>query len=110
MNEGGGTVGYLKKHPKIVKRTFANINQDMVGEQTLIKHRASFCVTSMPYSLPSYLGDVLANITEYVGETNRDTLIHRPVKFLKPILAPAGSNYSFECQFISTNFTGGPTT
>lgn len=94
VDEGVGTVGYLKKYPELARRIFANINQDMVGEG-LIMHRAGFQMASTPYSRPSYLNDVLANFIEYVGETNRDNIIHRPVKFLKPILSPTGSNDPF---------------
>jgi aminopeptidase YwaD len=94
VDEGAGTLGYIKKHPELVKRFFANINEDMVGEG-LIKNLSSFHLTPTPYSLPSYLNDVLANFIEFVGETNRDNIINRPVKFVKPILSATGSKDPF---------------
>jgi aminopeptidase YwaD len=94
VDEGAGTLGYIKKHPELVKRLFANINEDMVGEG-LIKNEASFHLRTTPYSLPSFLNDVLINFIEYVGETNRDNIINRPVMFVKPILSPTGSKDPF---------------
>lgn len=94
VDEQAGTLGYLMKYPKIMKRIFANINEDMVGE-ALVKHLSSFQLTQTPHSMPSYLNDVLANFIEYVGETNRDIIINRPVKFMKPILSPTGSKDPF---------------
>jgi hypothetical protein len=104
IDEGVGTLGYIKKHPELVKRWFANINEDMVGEG-LIKHFASFHIKTTPYSLPTYLNDVLTNFIEYVGETNRDNIINRPVKFVKPILSAAGSKDPF--YYNIEKFTGG---
>jgi aminopeptidase YwaD len=94
IDEFLGTLGYIQKHPELVKRWFANINEDMVGEG-LIKNIASFHIYTTPYSIPSYLNDVMTNIIEYVGETNRDNIITRPIKFVKPILSPAGSKDPF---------------
>jgi aminopeptidase YwaD len=94
IDEGAGTLGYIEKHPELVKRLFANINEDMVGEG-LIKNEASFHLRTTPYSLPSFLNDVLINFIEYVGETNRDNIINRPVKFVKPIISATGSKDPF---------------
>ena len=104
VDEGAGTLGYLLKYPELQKRIFANINEDMVGEN-LLKHSSSFHLTQTPCSLPSYLNDVLANFFEYVGETNRDNIINRPAKFIKPILSPAGSRDPF--YFHIDKFSGG---
>jgi aminopeptidase YwaD len=94
INEIIGTLAYIQKYPELAKRWFANINEDMVGEG-LIKNLASFHIYTTPYSIPSYLNDVMTNFIEYVGETNRDNIINRPVKFVKPILSPAGSKDPF---------------
>ncbi len=94
IDEGVGTLGYMQKYPEHVKKWFANINEDMVGE-ALIKNQSSFHLMTTPYSIPSYLNDVLANFIEYVGETNRDNIINRPVKFVKPILSASGSKDPF---------------
>jgi hypothetical protein len=104
VDEGAGTLGYFKKHPELSKRWFANINEDMVGEG-LIKNLSSFHLTPTPYSLPSYLNDVLANFVEFVGETNRDNIINRPVKFVKPIISATGSKDPFYYQI--EKFYGG---
>lgn len=94
VDEGAGTLGYLQKHPDVLKRCYANINEDMVGE-SLIKNQSSFHLTTTPYSKPSCLNDVLTNFIEYMGETNRDNIINRPAKFVKPVLSPSGTNDPF---------------
>ncbi len=94
VEEGAGTLGYLLKYPEVRKRIFANINEDMVGE-SLHLHFSSLHLTQTPHSRPTFLNDVLANFFEYVGETNRDNIINRPVKFTKPILSPAGTRDPF---------------
>ncbi len=94
VEEGAGTLGYLMKYPELQRRMFANINEDMVGEN-LHQHFSSLHLTQTPFSRPSYLNDVVADFFEYVGETNRDNIINRPVKFVKPILSPAGSRDPF---------------
>jgi aminopeptidase YwaD len=94
INEFIGTLGYIQKYPELTKRWFANINEDMVGE-ALRKNLASFHIYTTPYSIPSYLNDVMTNFIEYVGETNRDNIINRPVRFVKPILSPSGSKDPF---------------
>jgi len=94
VEEHVGTLGYIEKHPELVKGMFANINEDMVGE-ALLKNRSSFHLMTTPYSLPSFLNDVLANFIEFVGETNRDNIIHRPVEFVRPILSATGSRDPF---------------
>ncbi len=104
IDEHVGTLGYIKKYPHLVKRWFANINEDMVGEG-LIKNLASFHMKSTAHSLPSFLNDVVANFIEYVGETNRDNVIHRPAKFIKPIISAAGSRDPF--YYHIEKFTGG---
>ncbi len=94
IDEIDGTLGYIKKHPELVKRWFANINEDMVGE-ALLKNESSFHLMTSPFSLPSFLNDVMINFIEYVGENNRSNIIHRPVVFPNPILSPAGSKDPF---------------
>ncbi len=68
--EISGTAAYIKANPAIVKRFFANINHDMVGEG-LIKNLSAFRVEQSPLSLPTYLNDVVASFTEWVGATQR---------------------------------------
>jgi len=104
VDEHIGTLGYIEKHPELQQRWFANINEDMVGE-ALIKNSSSFHLTSTPYSLPSYLNDVLANFIEFVGETNRDNIINRPAKFVVPIISPTGTRDPF--YYSIDKFSGG---
>jgi aminopeptidase YwaD len=68
--EISGTAAYIKANPAIAKRFFANINHDMVGEG-LIKNLSAFRVEQSPLSLPTYLNDVVASFTEWVGATQR---------------------------------------
>ena len=68
--EISGTAAYIKANPSIAKRFFANINHDMVGEG-LIKNLSAFRVEQSPLSLPTYLNDVVASFTEWVGATQR---------------------------------------
>ncbi len=61
--EISGTMAYIKKYPDIAKKFFANLNEDMVGE-ALIKNLSAFRLETSPYSLPSYLNDVVAPTKE----------------------------------------------
>ena len=89
-----GTLAYIQHHPEVVKRWFANINEDMVGE-SLSLNQGSFHLHRTPYSHPSYLNDVLEHFIEYVGETNRQIVNNRPLGFTKPILSPNGTRDPF---------------
>jgi hypothetical protein len=100
--EISGTAAYIKKYPEITKRFFANINEDMVGE-ALIKNRSFFNLEKSPYSLPSYLGDVLESIVRWVGETQKENEEFRG--FELPIVSPNGTRDPF--YYAITRFTGG---
>jgi aminopeptidase YwaD len=104
VDEDAGTLGYLMKYPELRKRIFANINQDMVGENLRL-HGSSLHLVQTPFSRPSYLNDVLANFFEFVGETNRDNIVNRPIKFVKPILSLAGTRDPFAYHI--DGFSGG---
>ena len=58
--EISGTEAYLRLNPDIKKRIFADINLDMVGEG-LIKNQSYFRLNQTPWSLPTYLNDVMAS-------------------------------------------------
>ncbi|TKJ30637.1 hypothetical protein CEE39_08100 [bacterium (candidate division B38) B3_B38] len=94
VEEIEGTIAYILRHPEIASRWFACINEDMVGESLRLNH-SSFHLYRTPYSRPSFLNDVLEHFIEYVGETNRDTIINRPLGFTKPILSPNGTRDPF---------------
>ena len=100
--EISGTAAYIEKFPAIAKRFFANINEDMVGE-ALIKNRSFFNLEKSPYSLPSYLGDVLESIVRWVGETQKES--EEFSGFEIPIESPTGTRDPF--YYAVTRFTGG---
>jgi hypothetical protein len=90
--EISGTAAYIKKYPEIAKRFFANINEDMVGE-AIIKNNGYFCLETTPWSLPSYLNDVVADLIEWVGFNQKQTYGYRGKLML--ILSPTGSRDPF---------------
>lgn len=90
--EISGTAAYIKKYPEIANRFFADINEDMVGE-ALIKNNGYFALETTPWSLPSYLNDVLAALIEWVGFNQKQTYGYRGK--LMPILSPTGTRDPF---------------
>jgi len=90
--EISGTAAYIKKYPEIAKRFFADINEDMVGE-AMIKNNGYFGLETTPWSLPSYLNDVLAALIEWVGFNQKQTYGYRGKLML--ILSPTGSRDPF---------------
>jgi hypothetical protein len=97
-----GTAAYINKYPDIAKRFFANINEDMVGE-ALIKNHSFFNLERTPYSLPSYLSDVLESIVGWVGATQK--ISEENYGNLPDIVSPTGTRDPFYSAF--TSFTGG---
>ena len=100
--EISGTAAYIKKFPDLAKRFFANINEDMVGE-ALIKNNSLFNLERAPYSLPSYLGDVLESIVGWVGATQK--ISEEYSGDLPAIVSLTGTRDPFYYAF--TAFTGG---
>jgi aminopeptidase YwaD len=100
--EISGTAAYIEKFPAIAKRFFANINEDMVGE-ALIKNRSFFNLEKSPYSLPSYLGDVMEAIVRWVGETQKES--EDDSGFELAIESPTGTRDPF--YYAITRFSGG---
>ena len=65
--------------PEIAKRFFANINEDMVGEG-LIKNQSLFELVQTPWSLPTYLNDVMRVVrTSGSGRRSATTSGPRPI-------------------------------
>lgn len=85
-----GTIAYLKKFPEIGKKFFANINEDMVGE-SLAKNRSYFSCVQTPWSLPTYLNDVMRSFVEWTEETQR----YDGSATLLPIWSPTGTRDPF---------------
>lgn len=98
--EISGTIAYLKKYPELVKRFFACINEDMVGEG-LIKNNSYFVLIRTPYSLPTYLNDVTEALVEWVGTTQRQGTEYR----MMPIVSPTGTKDPF--YYAVDRYSGG---
>jgi aminopeptidase YwaD len=90
--EMSGTEAYLEANPDIKRRIFADINLDMVGEG-LVKNLSYFRLNQTPWSLPTYLNDVMASFVQWMGDSQRDA---QEVNWRSGgILAPTGSRDPF---------------
>lgn len=56
---------YFMDNPNDRKKILVNINQDMVGAKQSLGSRIQH-ITRTPYSIPSFLSDVVENLTNYV--------------------------------------------
>ena len=100
--EISGTEAYLRLNPDIKKRIFADINLDMVGEG-LIMNRSYFRLNQTPWSLPTFLNDVMAAYIEWMGDSQRDA---QEVSWREGgVLAPTGSRDPF--YFLVERYSGG---
>jgi hypothetical protein len=100
--EISGTEAYLRLNPDIKKRIFADINLDMVGEG-LIKNLSYFRLNQTPWSLPTYLNDVMASYIEWMGDSQRDA--QEANWRTGGVLAPTGSRDPF--YFLVERYSGG---
>jgi hypothetical protein len=100
--EISGTGAYLRLNPDIKKRIFADINLDMVGEG-LIKNQSYFRLNQTPWSLPTYLNDVMASFIEWMGDSQRDA--QEANWRTGGVLAPTGSRDPF--YFLIERYSGG---
>jgi aminopeptidase YwaD len=100
--EISGTDAYLRLFPDIRKKIFADINLDMVGEG-LVKNQSYFRLNETPWSLPTYLNDVLASFVEWMGDSQRDA--QESNWRTGGILAPTGSRDPF--YFLIERYSGG---
>jgi aminopeptidase YwaD len=98
--EMSGTNAYLRMNPEISRRLFANINQDMVGED-VVKSRSVFELVQAPGSLPSCLNDVVRAFYEWVGTTQRK----EGREAYLPIWSPTGSRDPF--YYVIDPYSGG---
>jgi hypothetical protein len=62
-----GTIAFLTKHPEVQTSAIANINLDMVGEDT-VKTNGRFYITRAPMSVPSFLDALLPDVLEQTRE------------------------------------------
>jgi len=90
--EISGTEAYLRLAPEVKKRIFADINLDMVGEG-LIKNQSYFRLNQTPWSLPTYLNDLMASYVEWMGDSQRDA--QESNWRTGGVLAPTGSRDPF---------------
>jgi aminopeptidase YwaD len=100
--EISGTDAYLRLNPDIKKRIFADINLDMVGEG-LIKNQSYFRLNQTPWSLPTWLNDVMASYVEWMGDSQRDA--QESNWQTGGVLAPTGSRDPF--YFLVERYSGG---
>ncbi len=99
--EISGTMAYLRMHPEVTARFFANIDEDMVGEG-LIKNQSMFELVQSPWLLPSYLNDVLRAFYEWVGTTQRN---NEDNEAYLPIWGATGSRDPF--YYVIDPYSGG---
>jgi len=97
-----GTAAYIKKYPEVARRFFANINEDMVGE-AIVKNNGTFYLERSPYSIPSYLGDVVESFVEWMSLTQRNSTETWGVPL--PIYSPTGTRDPFYSAL--SRYTGG---
>ena len=100
--EISGTAAYLEKYPDITKKMFADINLDMVGEG-LIKNLSYMRLHQTPWSLPTYLNDVMASYYEWMGDSQKAA--QEANWRTGGILAPTGSRDPFYYQI--EDYSGG---
>jgi hypothetical protein len=99
--EISGTQAYIKTYPDIVRKFFADINEDMVGEG-LIKNQSLTELVQAPWYLATYLNDVMGALFEWVGTTQRNN--ERTEAYL-PIWSPNGSRDPF--YYVIDPYSGG---
>ncbi len=100
--EISGSYAYLAANPDIKKRIFADINLDMEGEG-LVKNQSFYRLNQTPWSLPSWLNDVMASYIEWMGDSQRDA--QETNWRTGGILAPTGSRDPF--YFLVERYSGG---
>lgn len=101
--EFSGTGPWVNEHMDIMQRTLCNINMDMVGLQ-IAKNLSTFSVHRTTMGNPHYINDVIQCYMRYIGENNKSRLT--PISrdnFLKPIVAPTGSDEPFYYSFEANN-------
>ena len=102
-NEHWSEYQYFQENPEERKNMLANINQDMVGARQSMGSRVQHIIRT-PYSIPSYLNDVIESIAEYVILSHTGFLAAEeagtPQPFSKPILSFLGSRERYNAMAI----------
>jgi len=91
--EMSGSIAFAAQNPEIVEKMVAGINFDMVG-QYLNDNNSTFFMHQTPHSQPHYINDLLANLTEFVGANNVQSLVNRG-GFNYPVYSYSGSRDAF---------------
>lgn len=89
-----GSRAYIRKHPDEMKRVFAGINMDMVGEH-LFKTRSLFYVSRSGWAMPSFFNDVVQDCAELTREMNNNGITPYYGKLALQIASPSGSQLPF---------------
>ncbi len=93
--EISGTSVYLRKHKDEVQNIVAAINLDMVGEDVKKNHNSLNLYRSVD-SRGSFLNDICQEFFEYVGITNRESILNPSwIEMRYPIFDPNGSRDPF---------------
>lgn len=102
-NEHVSEYQYIRENPEAPKGWLAAINQDMVGARQSLGSRIQHIMRT-PYSLPSYLSDVIESIAESVILGNNGFLATeeagRPQPFSKPLLSFRGSRERYGAMVV----------
>ncbi len=98
-NEHTSEYQYLAEHPEAPRGWLASLNQDMVGARQSQGSRVQHLIRT-PFSLPSYLNDVVESIVESIVLGNTGSLAAEeagtPQPFAKPVLAFLGSRERYD--------------
>jgi hypothetical protein len=94
---------YFMDHPEDRAKGLVNINQDMVGAKQSLGSRIQH-ITRTPHSIPSYLSDIVENMTDYVIRGNTHFLntsgAGQPQPYSKAILSHLGSRERYGAMVI----------
>jgi hypothetical protein len=102
-NEHFSEYQFLRENPAAGKAWLAAINQDMVGARQSMGSRVQHIIRT-PYSLPSYLNDVIESIAESVILGNTGFLAAEeagtPQPFSRPLLSFRGSRERYDAMVV----------
>ena len=102
-NEHVSEYQLLREKPELRKGWLANVNLDMVGARQSWGSRIQHIIRT-PFSLPSYLNDVVESVSEAVILGNTGFLAAEqagtPQPFARPILASLGSRERFGAMIV----------
>jgi aminopeptidase YwaD len=92
--ENVGSRAYIKKHPHEIKRAFAGINMDMVG-QHMVMARSIFYLCRSSWAVPSFFNDVVQEFAELTRDMNNSDSAIDYRKMALQITSSAGSQLPF---------------